>query len=308
MATIAITVDSASGVNVNSLLDNFNGGFSPNPITGTGNAGVFVPNTATTATNDYIEYGIQPPSGSGANNALVAQGDFVYATGTLSGTLNSLSIGTDLLNGGTSVASPSASFSGTDLSLASSALSITGLALSGSGAGNALNSTFFGLLQGNEAAFEDYLFNNAANSITFNGGAGADSITASINADTLNGNNGNDTLDGGAGNDTITGGLGVDTLTGGAGADTFVFAAANESSVAFFDTITEFVAGEDKLDLRALNLSGGFSSSGAAADSLWYDSAAGKFFADVSGTPAADLAVAVTTLTGTLSASDFIFS
>ncbi len=247
MATIAITVDSASGVDVNSLLDNFNGGFSPNPVTGTGNAGVFVPNTATTTpTNDYIEYGIQPPSGSGSNNALVAQGDFVYSTGTLSGTLDSLSIGTDLLNGGTSVASPSASFSGTDLSLASSALSITGLALSGSGAGNALNSTFFGLLQGNETAFENYLFNNAANSITFNGGAGADTITASISADTLNGNGGADTLNGGAGADTINGGAGADTLTGGADADTFVFGSGVQGDG---DTITDFVSGTDKIDL-----------------------------------------------------------
>lgn len=306
MANITITVDSASGVNVNSILDNFNGGFSPNPITGTGNAGVFVPNAGTPATNDYVEYGIQPPSGT--NNALVAQGDFTYATGTLSGTLDSLSIGTDLLNGGTSVASPSASFSGTDLSLASSALSITGLGLSGSGAGNALNTTFFGLLQGNEAAFEDYLFNNASNSITFNGGAGADSITGSINADTLNGNGGADTLDGGAGDDTITGGAGADTLTGGAGADTFVFANVGHSSVSAFDTVTEFVAGEDRLNVSALNLGGGYSASGAAADSLWYDSSAGKFFADVVGNDGvAEFAVAVGTLSGTLSASDFIF-
>lgn len=308
MANIAITVDSVSGVNVNTILDNFNGGFSPNPITGTGNAGVFVPNTATTTpTNDYVEYGIQPPSGT--NSALVAQGDFVYSTGTLSGTIDSLSIGTDLLNGGTSVASPSASFSGTDLSLASSALTISGLALSGSGAGNALNSTFFGLLQGNEAAFEDYLFNNAANSITFNGGAGADSITGSINADTLIGNGGADTLNGGAGNDIITGGAGADTLTGGTGADTFVFTHQSQSSTSAFDTITQFVAGEDRLNVSTLNLSGGYSAAGAAADSLWYDSSAGKFFADVTGNDGvAEFAVAIGSLSGTLSATDFIFS
>lgn len=307
MANIAITIDSATGVNVNTLIDNFNGGFSPNPITGTGNAGVFVPNTATPATNDYVEYGIQPPSGT--NNALVAQGDFTYATGTLSGTLNSLSIGTDLLNGGTSVASPSASFSGTDLSLATSALTISGLALSGSGAGNALNSTFFGLLQGNETAFEDYLFNNAANSITFTGGAGADSITGSINADVLAGNGGADTLDGGAGNDTITGGAGADSLTGGTGADTFVFTHQSQSSTSAFDTITQFVAGEDKLNVSALGLSGGYSAGGAAGDSLWYDSTAGKFFADVTGNDGvAEFAVAVGSLSGTLSAGDFIFS
>lgn len=306
MAVISISSGAAGGINVNSLIDNFNGGFSPNPITGTGNAGVFVPDAATPATNDYVEYGIQPPGGT--NNALVAQGNFTYSTGTLSGTLDSLSIGTDLLNGGTSVASPSASFSGSDLSLASSALSISGLGLSGSGAGNALNATFFGLLQGNEAAFEDYLFNNASNSISFSGGTGADSIVASINADILSGGGGADTLNGGAGNDTITGGAGADILTGGAGDDTFVFTHQSQSSVSTFDTITEFVAGEDELDVSALNLSGGYSATGAASDSLWYDSTAGKFFADVAGNDGvAELAISVDTLNGTLSAGDFIF-
>src|SRR5262249_49434528 len=151
LATFMITVDSASGVDINGTIDSFNGGFSPNPITGTGNAGRFVPDSDPLTTNKYVEYGIQPPSGSGAHNALVAEGDFTYSTGTLTGTLDTISIGTDLQDNGTSVPSPSASFSGTDLDLASKAFTISGLDLSAN-----LNNTLFDFLQGNEALIENY--------------------------------------------------------------------------------------------------------------------------------------------------------
>ena len=46
--------------------------------------------------------------------------------------------------------------------------------------------------------------------------------------------------------DTLSGGVGDDTLTGGAGADTFVFAPGHGN-----DTIADFVANEDKIDLTA---------------------------------------------------------
>ena len=56
-----------------------------------------------------------------------------------------------------------------------------------------------------------------------------------------------DTLEGGAGDDTITGLAGDDTLTGNAGADTFVFASGHGD-----DTITDFTADTDKIDLSVL--------------------------------------------------------
>lgn len=68
-------------------------------------------------------------------------------------------------------------------------------------------------------------------------------ITGSATAaNTLTGAAKADTIVGGAKADTITGGQGGDTLTGGAGNDTFVFNAAQESTLANLDTITDFTA------------------------------------------------------------------
>jgi Ca2+-binding RTX toxin-like protein len=53
---------------------------------------------------------------------------------------------------------------------------------------------------------------------------------------------------GGAKGDILKGAGGADTLTGGDGADHFVYGAANESSGATYDTITDFDASKDKID------------------------------------------------------------
>ena len=62
-----------------------------------------------------------------------------------------------------------------------------------------------------------------------------------------------DALTGGSQNDTITGG--GDTLMGGGGSDTFVFKAVTDSqpSASQFDTVTDFTAGLDHIDLAAIN-------------------------------------------------------
>lgn len=65
------------------------------------------------------------------------------------------------------------------------------------------------------------------NSLTFNGAAETD---------------GSYVVKGGAGADIIAGGAGADTLTGGAGIDQFSFSAANRSTLAATDTITDFRA------------------------------------------------------------------
>jgi len=89
-------------------------------------------------------------------------------------------------------------------------------------------------------------FSNTSASVSSN-------ITGTANNDGLVGSTLADTLSGGAGNDTLTGGTGIDRLTGGTGADTFVFGANTSASVfsnlTASDTITDFVAGTDKLSI-----------------------------------------------------------
>lgn len=65
--------------------------------------------------------------------------------------------------------------------------------------------------------------------------------------DLLIGGAGHDSLNGGAGDDALFGG-GGDTLTGGEGADIFVFTKASSQ----VETITDFVSGTDRIDLRGL--------------------------------------------------------
>ncbi|QNN65301.1 M10 family metallopeptidase C-terminal domain-containing protein [Sphingomonas rhizophila] len=67
--------------------------------------------------------------------------------------------------------------------------------------------------------------------------------------DLLIGTAAGDTLDGGNGDDVLIGGSG-DTLTGGAGRDTFVLPTYSAGGAAV--SITDFVSGTDKIDLRSL--------------------------------------------------------
>lgn len=249
MAVISITVQDTTGVNINAEINDFNPNFSVGAPPS--NSGVFSPGGS-----QYDEYGIQPNGGTGYNS-LLAGGDFTYSTGTLSGQLDTFAFGNNLLNNGVAVPYQTSSFTGGDLSLDTTAFTIANVGLAGSGAGNSLNSTFFDLLRGNEAAFNSWLFNTSGNSISFTGNTGADAITASAYNDVLNGGGGNDTLDGGAGNDSINGGNGVDTVsyasatagvtvslgtataqnTGGAGTDT-VINTENLTGSAFADTLS----------------------------------------------------------------------
>ncbi|MES2944725.1 MAG: calcium-binding protein [Pseudomonadota bacterium] len=92
-------------------------------------------------------------------------------------------------------------------------------------------------------------------------GAGKDTL---IRIENLVGSNANDTLsgssaaneiDGGAGNDTLGGGGGKDTLTGGSGNDVFVYNLLSDSGPVSskWDVITDFVRGQDRIDLSALD-------------------------------------------------------
>jgi Ca2+-binding RTX toxin-like protein len=81
------------------------------------------------------------------------------------------------------------------------------------------------------------------------GGNGKDLLKGANDSDRLAGGAGNDTLSGGSGSDSLNGGLGNDRLTGGAGADDFHYGASNEGR----DTITDFVIGEDLIELRGVS-------------------------------------------------------
>ena len=110
----------------------------------------------------------------------------------------------------------------------------------------------------------------------FRGGAGNDVFSALGGNDSFFGNGGRDVLNGGAGNDRIDGGLGddklnggdgddtligrsgADELTGGRGRDIFVFNAPLDSpplarGFQRGDTITDFVHGQDKITLTAID-------------------------------------------------------
>ncbi|MDD3353282.1 ExeM/NucH family extracellular endonuclease [Zoogloea sp.] len=78
----------------------------------------------------------------------------------------------------------------------------------------------------------------------------------------VEGSGSRDTLTGTAGDDVISGGAGADTLTGGSGADTFVYQSLRDAG----DTITDFVPGTDRIDLRALLVSIGYTGTNPVAD------------------------------------------
>jgi len=115
--------------------------------------------------------------------------------------------------------------------------------------------------------------------------------------DVLNGAAGGQNFAGQGGNDTLWGAGGVDTLWGGSGNDFFVF---REMGSANADRLSDFAAGQDKLQLDdaafgAIGASGGFaagdarfwaSSSGAAHDAndrVVYNTSTGQLYYDADG-------------------------
>ena len=117
------------------------------------------------------------------------------------------------------------------------------------------------------------------------------------------------TLNGGDGNDTFISSNGADQLIGGSGADRFVFRDTLQSSATIFDTIQDFVVGQDKLVFEGLgngtfSMVSSFTNTGDA-QAKW-DSATNILLVDSDGNGAADMKLVLLASTSdALSASDF---
>jgi len=140
----------------------------------------------------------------------------------------------------------------------------------------------------------------------------------------LQGNDGNNRLLGQDGSDTLAGGAGNDSLSGGNGADVFLFGSVL-NAVSNLDTISGFVAGEDKIHLdgrvfdglltgttftEAQFLSGAGATAALTPDHrIVYDLSTGALYYDadgVGGLDAVQFAIVGTTTHPALAATDFL--
>jgi uncharacterized protein YkwD len=96
------------------------------------------------------------------------------------------------------------------------------------------------------------------------GGDSNDVLTGGNANDVLWGGKGKDYLNGGDGNDRLIGGLGKDKLTGGTGRDTFVYESIQDKG----DTITDFSAKDDVIDLRRIMSGPNYSGTNKFSDYL----------------------------------------
>lgn len=85
------------------------------------------------------------------------------------------------------------------------------------------------------------------------GGNGADDLYGESGRDKLKGGKGEDYLDGGNGRDKLIGGGDADLLHGGRGKDKFIVNKASQSTPDAPDTILDFAAGKDLIDLREID-------------------------------------------------------
>jgi serralysin len=154
------------------------------------------------------------------------------------------------------------------------------------------------LLQGGDAA--DRLFGDAGDDTLQGdgagdrlfGGSGRDRLDGGSGADLLSGGAEADLLFGGAGADTLQGDGGSDTMSGGAGADVFVFDLRLPGGAS--DTVTDFVAGSDRLRLLGLPATGpeGFAALHVTAAADWAEIAFGDHLIRLAGVDAAALSAA----------------
>ncbi|ANI60505.1 M10 family metallopeptidase C-terminal domain-containing protein [Pseudomonas sp. GR 6-02] len=164
------------------------------------------------------------------------------------------------------------------------------------------------------ASASDSFALGVANTVT--GTNTAETLNGTAGADLILGLGGNDTIKAGAGADTVDGGAGRDSLYGGDGADTFRYTNLLDSyrdydtgGITATDTIYDFTAGVDKIDVSGLGFVGlGDGHNGtlyitlnAAGDKTYIKSAE----ADADGNRF-EIALSGNYL-NTLTASDFVF-
>jgi hypothetical protein len=90
--------------------------------------------------------------------------------------------------------------------------------------------------------------------VTLTGNETVNRIVSGAGNDTLDGRAGNDRLEGGVGDDTLIGGAGFDILYGGDGDDVFKFnALADSPAGSGRDVIKDFVIGNDRIDVSAID-------------------------------------------------------
>ena len=107
---------------------------------------------------------------------------------------------------------------------------------------------------GNDTLFDIANVVGGAGGDTLDGNQFANSLSGGNGKDRLTGSLGNDRLNGGAGNDVLVGGNGKDTLTGGTGKDRFDFDFVADAGKGMNrDVITDFVRGQDKIDLDGID-------------------------------------------------------
>ncbi|MBN8490197.1 MAG: hypothetical protein J0M00_02030, partial [Burkholderiales bacterium] len=211
-------------------------GFENLTLTGTGN----INGTGNTANNVLTgNSGRNSLSGGDGNDWLIGNG----GNDTLSG-----GAGNDTLDGGAGIDSMSGG-AGNDTYIVDSTSDV--VTESSNQGTDAVRSSVTWTLGNNL----ENLILTGTTSINGTGNSLANSLTGNSGNNLLVGNSGNDSLDGGAGNDTLRGGAGVDTLTGAAGNDIFDFDAASESGVGvgLRDIITDFVRGQDRIDLSGID-------------------------------------------------------
>lgn len=107
-------------------------------------------------------------------------------------------------------------------------------------------------LGGNSHWNGDAAWDNIMNVENIIGSNYADQLTGNAGDNLINGGSGNDSINGGAGNDTLIGGFGQDNLTGGAGNDIIRITSMLDSLVGKADVITDFMQGQDRIDVSAL--------------------------------------------------------
>lgn len=116
-----------------------------------------------------------------------------------------------------------------------------------------------------------------------------ENAVGSSERDYLKGNDANNILTGNGGDDVLNGFAGADTYNGGEGFDTFVF-----SNIESGDMITDFISGEDVIDLTGTGVTFNFVNDAPFSSSpgeLRYDN--GILMGDVDGDGTADLSISL---------------